>query len=220
MPTRSFQEIFDRHRGPYCLLGGGPGKGPKDKPTSAWLKSAGPRFHDVWTNEPRDDKDRPLSHLTFSGDGALERALVALKDNAFDSVSIWSDTEQQFVTTVTRRDLPKEWEPHLPLPTTTPQELPPDPEDDAREAAKAANPTKLPGDRFPSVRGRRLVPTAEEPKDLGPALRSVYDKIKELGAATVAEVVAAMGPDANKDAIASHASRLKKLGLIQEEAAA
>jgi hypothetical protein len=222
--TRSFQEIIDRHRGPYLLCAGMRNK--KGEPVSAWLKTAGPRCPQVWTNEDRDDKERDLVHVVVDDEDVVAECLGFLRDplEGIENVCIFSKHEQQFVTTFRREDVNyKENLDGAAVPEVR--------EADAVRAGGVEPLAPVPPVRVhrvpqpgaPSPRGGRYRFVKDAAEKLGTTPRLVLEEFKRRGAATVAEVAAALESSLTtedpKALVASHATRLKAAGLLEKEAA-
>lgn len=199
----------------------------KGEQTSAWLKTAGPRCPQVWTNDDKDDKDRDLHHVLVEDEDVVAECLGYLRNplEGVENICVFSKSEQQFVTTFDRRDVNfKEADDAVP-------EVPH--EDEVPAGGEQPRPrVPEPGVRQPRVaqpgggRGSRYKTTAKEPLNLVANPSTIWEAFKELttkqGGATVAEVAAMVegklaGDPNTKDLVASYASRFKAMGLLEKE---
>lgn len=216
----NFRPIYDRHQGPYVLL-------------MLRENAKGQQFTDRVTGS------------SLRAQAAHEKAveLVNQGDPKYpdvDSVFVFSDTEGQFTGALYRKgESYAGWE-HLPIDdappvdkrsaarklldvrkTTTLPELAAKVEADAN--APAASPRKKPGDRFPVMRGRPLVPNLEGewPKSAPAQLvRSHFEFRGANYSATSAELIAEIGTALAELKVqfpASLISRLKQAGLLKEK---
>lgn len=241
MPTRSFQEILDRHRGPYSLM--------------------------VWRTEGAGKALRITKQIEKTADPEQD-AMMYLGDprDFVTSVDLWSEGEGAFVTTFTKGDasfdaaaaraaydagdkasrLPPRRQEET-CPTTTDESAKASPPSSSSKAirppaSRSATPTtttspkavQTPGASSASTaspkpatsgssRGGKYVFVKDSEAKLGTTPALVLETFKRLGAATVAEVAAAiessLTTDDPKGLVASHATRLKAAGLLEKEAA-
>lgn len=232
MPTRSYQEILDRHRGPYSLM--------------------------IWRTEGAGKSLRITKQIEKTADPEMD-AMMYLGDprDSVTSIDLWSDGEGAFVTTFTKGDANFDavaaraaydaGDKASRLPPRRKEE----PCQDTDESEKASPTTSAsPGSR-PEASGsatprttmkRAAAPTTSASSTPGTTARGgkyrylkdaeaklgttpalVLATFKRLGAATVAEVAAAiessLTTDDPKALVASHATRLKAAGLLEKEAA-
>lgn len=221
---RNFRPIYDRHQGPYVLL-------------LMRQDAKGKEFTDRITG------------LSLRAQAAHEKAIDLINDRDpaktdVHAVFVFSDTEGQFTGALYRRGeeyLP--WQ-HLPIDDAVPVpstrfKRPTVKEGAAKSVVNAivqtdASPervaapaktraAKLPGDRFPVMRGRPLVhdPEGSWPKS-APAqfVKSFFGQQPPDYSATSAELVAAIGQsltDLGVQFPASLISRLKQAGLLKEK---
>ena len=100
MPTRSFEEIFERHRGPYTLCAGG-FKNAKGDYCSRWLKRKGGKL--AWA-DPGDDNG---ALEKIDSEDVVGECLGYLGDpqEPIGCITVYSVPEQSFVTTFRREDV-------------------------------------------------------------------------------------------------------------------
>lgn len=214
---KNFRAIYDRHQGPYVLLltrENEKGIEFTDRITGTSLRAQAAHEKAIELIENRDPKKPDVTR-----------------------VFVFSETEGQFTGALySRGEAYAAWE-HLPIddapPAPKPKPVTVKEQKASRDAVESPTteagvppkprPAKLPGDRFPAMRGRPLVAQldGEWPKSAAAQfVRSFYAQQGPEYSATSAELVAAIGQsltDLGVQFPASLISRLKQAGLLVEK---
>jgi len=236
-------EIYLRHRGPYVLLLTRQGTGTKHNASGLTTDRARGPFnaeeaHDEARMLVNDPRDSVIDVHVFSESeqqfiGAMYRrgttydSYVDLKTayqrrndermESSDQLSKSTLVRERNVPLPEMDDLVDAVMPAEPVPEHS---AVPDVQPEARRAPRAKRePTKKPGDRFPTVRGRALTlgDSTEWPKaESAQLVRSLLETRAPL---TIAEIVQAIGPQLNALGVQvpkALVSRLKQAGLLKE----
>jgi hypothetical protein len=200
-PTINLRQIYDRHQGPYVIL---------------LIRTDA---------KGKQTSDRVLG--THRAEFAHQQAVdLVTQDGDVTTAYIFSDTEGQFTGALYRRgETYASWV-NAPLDDAPPAapKLKDLISNKAPAAPRAPRPAKLPGDRFPVMRGRPLTKDPAKDNDWpksAPAqlVRSHFDLKGATYSATSAELVAEIGQALQELGMAHPASlisRLKQSGLLTE----
>jgi hypothetical protein len=235
----NFRQIYDRHQGPYVLLllrEDAKGKQFTDRITGSALRAQAAHEKALDLINDRDPLKTDVQNVFVFSDtegqftGALYKRgeeYAAWEHLAIDDAPPVSTIVKKPKRTLTIKeavaladdaqveDMPTNRPPGAGRAGTMETEDVPTP--------PKVRPTKLPGDRFPVMRGRPLVhvPEGEWPKS-APAqfVKSYFGQQPTDYSATSAELVAAIGPSLIEIGVqfpASLISRLKQAGLLKEK---
>jgi hypothetical protein len=236
--------ILRRHRGPYLLLGGF--RGPGGEPRTAWLKRRGRKIE--WTND-RGTESAPVDHVKHDSDDVVGECYGYLREaGGPESIQVYSASEDAYPGINISREDACDGEATTP-PRPSGSSMTPSgpatatsgtasgsaatssatPRTTTRTSSASAAPSSRPAGRTPaaptpaasSTRGGRYTFLKDADARLGTTPALVLATFKALGAATVAEVAAAIESSLTtadaKGLVASHATRLKAAGLLGKE---
>lgn len=236
MPTSSFKEIYNRHRGPYSLqivreidAKGKPAQGTEhlEGPYSA------EEAHEESRLMVKSAKEKVVEVFVFS---ITEGQFIGAFYKRGEAHRPWHELEEPSgrVELPDQRETPAlvqgGEEPVRPvddpiLPGVPAEAVPPrgsvrDVPAKAKPAKRTKRePTKLPGDRFPVVRGRNLALGNPEGWPKSAPAQVVREYFKDDRRATAAEVIQAIGgklKELGMEHPGSLVSRLKQSGLLKE----